>query len=453
MLHSFEVPYTRGEYDFSDCRSSRSRRPDRWAPDAVVTTRPPARRSRSRFVSRNGARWLSAKVCSKPSEVCLREANSAPALLASTSTCSWCPRISSASTRTLDISDRSDTCPWTRPPPPAAVASSATNRTRSGSRPTRTTSAPRRVSSIAAARPMPRVAPVSTTTVTQLTLPAPARLACTSWTGERAAGVAPRVPGSVQRKGRRPGAGGIPAAIADLGRAVGAAGLRLYGSWRRSREQLRAGPRRHRLGRSTGRHVQNHVSHPGQRRRDRPKHGPGPRFCVESPDLKGSLATGLHPKASASSSLLTRESLYNANESAGTSDTQSESTARTGRSDAPEIQAKNRTCSSHRIRLKQALTARRRCAVPGRGRVGTRRVRTGFGLLRGGDRVDPCGGGQPLFPLARVLWPVLDGDEEASADRAATVLSVCELLDGLVDRQGHLAPSPCPVVGKRGVVG
>ena len=49
----------------------------------------------------------------------------------------------------------------------------------------RTTSAPRRASSIAAARPMPRVAPVSTTTVTQLTLPAPARLARTSWAAAR----------------------------------------------------------------------------------------------------------------------------------------------------------------------------------------------------------------------------------------------------------------------------
>ena len=39
-----------------------------------------------------------------------------------------------------------------------------------------------------------RRTPVSTTTVTQLTLPAPARLACTSWTAERAAGMAPSVP-------------------------------------------------------------------------------------------------------------------------------------------------------------------------------------------------------------------------------------------------------------------
>jgi len=71
----------------------------------------------------------------------------------------------------LDISAKSATCPWTRPPPPAAVASSATDLTRSGSRPTSATSAPRRANSIAAARPMPRVAPVSTTTVTERTLP------------------------------------------------------------------------------------------------------------------------------------------------------------------------------------------------------------------------------------------------------------------------------------------
>jgi len=83
----------------------------------------------------------------------------------------------------LDINLKSATCPWIRRPP-AAVASSATDLTRSGSRPTSATSAPRRASSIAAARPMPRVAPVSTTTVTQLNLPrtqtqarAPKRLA------------------------------------------------------------------------------------------------------------------------------------------------------------------------------------------------------------------------------------------------------------------------------------
>src|SRR4051794_21274652 len=164
MLHSFVVPYVRiAANECSDCRSSRSSRPCWWASDAVVTTRPPARRSRSRCVSRNGARWLSAKVCSKPSGVTRRCENIAPALLARTSMRGWRPRTSAASARTSSMRARSATCSCTGAPPPAARASSATARTRSASRPTRPTSAPRRASSTAAARPMPRVAPVSRT--------------------------------------------------------------------------------------------------------------------------------------------------------------------------------------------------------------------------------------------------------------------------------------------------
>jgi hypothetical protein len=52
------------------CRSSNSRRPIDCAPDDTVTTRAGAlawSRSSSRFVSRNGARWLSANVRSSPS--------------------------------------------------------------------------------------------------------------------------------------------------------------------------------------------------------------------------------------------------------------------------------------------------------------------------------------------------------------------------------------------------
>ena len=50
-------------------------RPVVWALEATVTTRAGAlrsSRSRSRLVSRNGARWLSAKVRSSPSAVTWR---------------------------------------------------------------------------------------------------------------------------------------------------------------------------------------------------------------------------------------------------------------------------------------------------------------------------------------------------------------------------------------------
>src|SRR5579864_7437570 len=75
------------------------------------------------------------------------------------------------------MSTRSATC-WCARPPPAAEASRATLSTRSGSRPTIATSAPRRASPTAAACPMPRVAPVRTTRVTPSDSTAgPARLA------------------------------------------------------------------------------------------------------------------------------------------------------------------------------------------------------------------------------------------------------------------------------------
>ena len=63
------------------------------------------------------------------------------------------------------------------------------------------------------------------------------------------------------------------------------------------------------------------------------------------------------------------------------------------------------------------------------------------------------GGGEPSFPLVRELWPVLDGAEDTAADHAAAFLDSVEPLAGVVDRQGDLASSPCPVLGKRGVVG
>src|SRR3954454_11801759 len=80
----------------------------------------------------------------------------APALLASTSMRAYCSSSSSASRRTPSRLARSATCPV----PPAA---SAVSFTRAGWRPTMATSAPRRASSIAAARPIPPVAPVITT--------------------------------------------------------------------------------------------------------------------------------------------------------------------------------------------------------------------------------------------------------------------------------------------------
>ena len=52
-------------------------RPMDWAPDETVTTRAGAlarSRSSSRLVSRNGARWFTAKVRSRPSSVVCRVA-------------------------------------------------------------------------------------------------------------------------------------------------------------------------------------------------------------------------------------------------------------------------------------------------------------------------------------------------------------------------------------------
>ena len=62
-------------------------RPMAWAPEATVTTRAGAlgfNRSSSRLVSRNGARWLSAKVCSSPSAVMCRVYQLPPTLFTRT---------------------------------------------------------------------------------------------------------------------------------------------------------------------------------------------------------------------------------------------------------------------------------------------------------------------------------------------------------------------------------
>ena len=84
---------------------------------------------------------------------------------------------------------------------------------------------------------------------------------------------------------------------------------------------------------------------------------------------------------------------------------------------------------------------------------------TGFvvvrrGVLRGDDLGDSLAGAcQPYFPLAWVLWPVVVGQERVPADRAVTVLGFEEPPAGVVDRQGCLALTLGPVVGKRRVVG
>ena len=67
------------------------RRADRWAVEATLTTRagaePTSRSLRSR-VSRNGPRWLMAKVASNPSLVSVRADSTRPALFTSTWICS-----------------------------------------------------------------------------------------------------------------------------------------------------------------------------------------------------------------------------------------------------------------------------------------------------------------------------------------------------------------------------
>jgi len=79
----------------------------------------------------------------------------------------------------------------------------------------------------------------------------------------------------------------------------------------------------------------------------------------------------------------------------------------------------------------------------------------GFSLVRAlvPDDVNRLAGScQPGLPLARGLWPVLDGDQGALADRAAPFLLAVEPESGAVDRQGRFAPAPGPVVSERRVV-
>ena len=84
---------------------------------------------------------------------------------------------------------------------------------------------------------------------------------------------------------------------------------------------------------------------------------------------------------------------------------------------------------------------------------------TGFGFVRLAvrsrrDRDDRLAGGeQPTFPLAWVLWPVIDGQEPIPALATAAVLGIEEPQTGRVDREGwRLASSFGPVVSQGGVV-
>jgi hypothetical protein len=79
------------------------------------------------------------------------------------------------------------------------------------------------------------------------------------------------------------------------------------------------------------------------------------------------------------------------------------------------------------------------------------RVRRGRSSLGLDDR--EIGGGEPSFPVVRELWPVLGGADNTAADHATAFLDSVEPQAGVVDRQGELASSPCPVLGQCGVVG
>jgi hypothetical protein len=106
----------------------------------------------------------------------------------------------------------------------------------------------------------------------------------------------------------------------------------------------------------------------------------------------------------------------------------------------------DRTCPFPSIRLKQAPRAGRRAEAPGDCGWAVGVYETGFVLVRRvglpgddlGDRL--AGGGQPPFPLARGLWPVMVGQESVPAERAVTVLGFEEPPAGLVDRQGRPVP-------------
>src|SRR6266508_315343 len=133
--------------------------------EETVTTRTGAlccSRSRSRLVSRNGARWLRAKVRSSPSAVTCRVSQYPPTLLTSTSIRERLWSTSSASRRTSDWEDRSATSTSTCPPPAARISRAAPS-ARPRSRPVIARCAPIVARPRAVALPMPPVPPVTST--------------------------------------------------------------------------------------------------------------------------------------------------------------------------------------------------------------------------------------------------------------------------------------------------
>src|SRR3954447_61761 len=166
MLASFDWLYARWpDHDRSPCRSSKSMRPWRCASEETVTTRAGAlsmSRSTSRWVSRNGARWLSAKVRSRPSAVTCRLFQKPPTLLTRTSSRGSDASTSAASRRTSAWLDMSATKTSTGGPPSARISAAAAS-ARPRSRPVIATRAPRAARPAAVALPMPWVPPVTRT--------------------------------------------------------------------------------------------------------------------------------------------------------------------------------------------------------------------------------------------------------------------------------------------------
>ena len=120
-------------------------------------------RSSSRSVSRNGARWLTANVCSRPSAVTWRAAQNPPTLLTRTSSRGHASSTSAARRRTSAWDDMSAPNAMTFGLFVAARMSSAAASARRRSRPVTTSRAPSAASPIAVALPMPDVPPVTRT--------------------------------------------------------------------------------------------------------------------------------------------------------------------------------------------------------------------------------------------------------------------------------------------------
>src|SRR5664280_2633273 len=154
------------EYLRSPCKSSKPILPMAWAPEDTVTIRAGAlalSRSSSRSVSRNGARWLTAKVCSSPSAVTCRVAQNPPTLLTRTSRRGYASRTSRPSRRTSAWDDMSAAIESTAGLPEAAAMSAAAACARTWSRPTMPTRAPSAARPRAVALPIPPVPPVTST--------------------------------------------------------------------------------------------------------------------------------------------------------------------------------------------------------------------------------------------------------------------------------------------------